>query len=192
MYVNERIFVIICSFWNRLVFWKVRYVTSQTCVRGLQTEWQTSCKSFVLNSTGWLIETFTTKRKCHPSTRKGAKCRVCFADKLFVHLWELSAQQNKSWRHATTGYCVSRKGNSNEVTVRETKSCRMPWQTSRWRNGTLLTTHVLQNFCVSLCSLHTQVCEVDVPNLPKHKAVSKTDQSWRRYVRLCTLPKLSF
>ena len=128
MYVNERIFVIICSFWNRLVFWKVPYVTSQTCVRGLQAQRQTSCKSFALNRTGWvrwLIETFTTKRKCHPVHSwggVGAKWRVCFADKLFVHLWVLSAQQNKSWRHATTVLTVLvARETVNEVTVRERK-----------------------------------------------------------------------
>ena len=164
------------------MFWKVQYVTSQTCVWGLQSEAQKSCKTFVLNHTDWDSH-HQTKMSPRPLVR-WCWCQVSclFAEKLLVRLWVLSAQQNKSWRHAWVlihNNCVSRRDTVNKVTVRD---CLWPTDIESrdnhfsWRTGTQVTTPFLQNFCCSFCSPHTQVCEVDVPNFPKHQAVSKTNQ----------------
>ena len=151
---------LIVRFWNRLVFWKLRYVTSQTCVWGLQTETQTPSTSFVLNRTDWDIHHQT---KGTLSTRKWCWCQVkyhvCFAETRFVHLWVLSAQRNKSCRHATTqSLCLLEGKQWTE------------WQFVKTRYVTNVVTNIsaeglapqsqpsvycLQNFCGSLCSLHT-------------------------------------
>ena len=107
-------------FWNRLVFWKVQYVTSQTCVWGLQSEAQKSCKTFVLNHTDWDSH-HQTKMSPRPLVR-WCWCQVSclFAEKLLVRLWVLSAQHNKSCRHATTQSTVFvGRETVNRVTVRE-------------------------------------------------------------------------
>ena len=107
---------LIVRFWNRLVFWKLGYVTSQTCVWGLQTETQTPSTSFVLNRTDWDIHhqtkgTLSTRKVVLVSSE--VSCLFCWDTVCSLVSTVCTTQQELPARNNSVN-CVCWKGNSEQ------------------------------------------------------------------------------
>ena len=159
------------------MFWKVRYVASQTCVWRLQNEPQTFSKNWVVTcvpvlqlrclsrlsiSVGQRQSRTVTLFTVSLPTNTVVACRqllFCCADSTYKRTNSFSAKQT---RHLAP--------TPPSLVLKTPRDLFVWWWMSQ---SVWFRTKLLQDVCASVCSLHTQVCEATYRTFQNTKRFQK-------------------